>query len=234
MGLFRGPIRPDPDPYFRAMAHKPYLVGIAGGSGSGKTSLIRALKARLPDGSISVVSQDDYYFPLERQVADANGRVNFDLPSAVDLDALAADLVTLRNGMAVRRQEYTFNQAGREGSWMEIPPAAIVLVEGLFILHHAPVREQFDLTVFVDASEEVQLERRLRRDALERGYGPEEVNYQWHHHVLPAYRSYLLPYRGSCGSLVGNEREFAEAADNLHHHLKVTVPAFSELALQAV
>lgn len=214
------------------MSRKPFLVGIAGGSGSGKTSLIRALRARLPEGSISVVSQDDYYFPLERQVTDENGRVNFDLPSAIDLDGLSEDLGRLKGGWAVRRREYTFNQQGREGSWIDVRPAAIILTEGLFILHHRPVREQFDLTVFIDASEEKQLERRLRRDAMERGYGPEDVHYQWHHHVLPAHRDYLLPHRASCGSLVANEQEFAIAVDALYRQLEAAVPAFGESVFQ--
>lgn len=77
------------------MQQKPYFVGIAGGSGSGKTSLIRALKRVMPEGSICVVSQDDYYHPIERQVSDANGKVNFDLPGAIDLDAMARDLESL-------------------------------------------------------------------------------------------------------------------------------------------
>ena len=215
----QGSAQQRPEPYFRGMVHAPVLVGIAGGSGSGKTSLIRAVRESLPPGSVSVVSQDDYYHPQEKQQKDINGWVNYDLPSAVDLEAFSDDLSQLKAGKAIRRREYTFNNMAREAGWVETHPAALVLVEGLFVLHHGPMRERFDLRVFVNAEEETQLQRRLRRDKVERGYGAESVLYQWENHVLPAYRSYLLPYRGHCEVLVDNDRTFTEAVDHLRERL---------------
>lgn len=220
-------------PIFAAMAKGPYLVGLAGGSGSGKTSLVRAICASLPEGAVTVVSQDDYYHPKEQQRLDANGRVNFDLPTAVDLDGLHADLERLANGDAVYRKEYTFNQLGREPGLVELRPAPVVLVEGLFVLCHEPLRETFDLKVFVEASLESQLMRRLRRDALERGYGEEEVRYQWEHHVVPAYRDHLLPYRHHCDLHVVNESGFDGALRVLRDHLSLAVQVRAG-ALQSV
>ena len=196
-----------------------YLVGVAGGSGSGKTTLIRALRDRLPAGTVCLVSQDDYYHPIERQTKDPKGKVNFDLPEGIDLDLLATDLRTLASGEPIYRKEYTFNQPNMEPKWLEIKPAPVILVEGLFILHHAPVRDQFDLKVFVEASEAVQLERRLCRDAAERGYGPEDVRYQWENHVMPAHRDYLLPYRSLCDLQVINEERFDKALAVVSDHL---------------
>jgi uridine kinase len=213
------------------MQRGAYLVGVAGGSGSGKTSLVRALRKRLPEGLVCMVSQDDYYHPREMQAVDPNGRVNFDLPSAVDMDGLARDLRLLVSGLPIQRKEYTFNQEGRQAELIELRPAPVILVEGLFVLHHEEVRELFDLRVFIDASEDAQLERRLRRDAVERGYGEADIRYQWEHHVLPAYRSYLLPYRHLCDLHVVNELGFERAVKVLGDHLlqaasKVaTVPA---------
>ena len=205
--------------YFRTMHRGSYLVGVAGGSGSGKTSLVRALRERLPQGLVCVVSQDDYYLPLETQAVDANGKVNFDLPSAIDLDTLARDLASLVSGESIFKKEYTFNHAGKEPELIEMRPAPVILVEGLFILHHEPIRDLFDLRVFIDASENAQLDRRLRRDAKERGYGTEDVLYQWQHHVLPAYRDYLLPYRHLCDLHVVNEINFDRALHVLGDHL---------------
>ena len=199
-----------------------YLVGVAGGSGSGKTSLVRALREQLPQGSVCVVSQDDYYHPKEQQAVDPNGKVNFDLPTAVDLDGLARDLRDLVAGRSILRKEYTFNQPDKEPDLIELRPAPVVLVEGLFVLHHEPVRELFDLRVFIDASEGAQLDRRLRRDSRERGYGEAEILYQWEHHVLPAYRNYLLPYRHLCDLHVVNELGFERAVNVLRHHLLLT------------
>ena len=215
------------------MAARPYLVGIAGGSGSGKTSLIRALGSRWPDGHVSVVSQDNYYHPRHLQVTDENGRVNYDLPTAVDLDALCSDLAGLRQGLTIARAEYTFNQEGREPAWVEVRPAPLVLVEGLFVLHHAALRSSFDLRVFVDADEEIQLSRRLRRDEQERGYGHDEVMYQWTQHVLPAYRTWLEPYRTECEVQVHNGSVLLHAVDHLHQILSNRLPATEELNLAA-
>ena len=196
-----------------------YLVGVAGGSGSGKTTLIRALRDRLPNGTVCLVSQDDYYHQIEKQLTDPNGKVNFDLPNGIDLDLLADDLRSLVNGEPIYRKEYTFNQPNVEPQWLEVKPAPVILVEGLFVLHHERVREQFDLKVFVEASEDVQLQRRLSRDAAERGYGPTDVRYQWDNHVMPAYRDYLLPYRTLCDLHVINEARFDNALNVLCDHL---------------
>lgn len=201
------------------MQRGAYLVGVAGGSGSGKTTLIRALRDRLPAGTVCLVSQDDYYHPIDKQATDPNGKVNFDLPEGIDLDHLAADLRTLVSGEAIYRKEYTFNQPNLEPKWLEVKPAPVILVEGLFVLHHGAVRDQFDLKVFVEASEDVQLQRRLSRDAAERGYGPADVRYQWDNHVMPAYRDYLLPYRSLCDLHVINEARFDKALNVLCDHL---------------
>lgn len=202
------------------MRRSAYLVGVAGGSGSGKTSLVRSLRESLPSQLTCVVSQDDYYLPKEMQVVDVNGKVNFDLPTAVDLDELERDLRSLISGASITKVEYTFNQEGREPRMVEMMPAPIVLVEGLFVLHHPAIRDLFDLKVFIDASEASQLDRRLRRDAVERGYGADEVLYQWEHHVLPAYRNYLLPYRHLCDLHVVNELGFERAVRVLGDHLR--------------
>lgn len=201
-----------------------YLVGVAGGSGSGKTTLVRALRDLLPPGSVCIVSQDDYYLPIERQVRDRNGKVNFDLPTALDLDLLVDDLRCLAQGEAVYRKEYNFLMA-TEPRWMEIRPARVILVEGLFLLQHKDLRDLFDLMVFVEASEEVQLHRRIARDERERGYPLEDVLYQWENHVMPAYREHLLPYRSHCDLHVvnesRNERALAVLRDHLSQHTGV-------------
>lgn len=209
-----------------------YLVGIAGGSGSGKTTLVRALRDALPEGSICTISQDDYYRPLAEQALDANGRVNFDLPSGIDLDGLATDLRALAAGTPIVRKEYTFNIDGQPPRSIELLPARVIIVEGLFVLHHAPVRDLLDLRVFVEASEATQLDRRLRRDAEERGYGREDILYQWRHHVLPAYRDYLLPYRHLCDLHVVNETGFTRATTVLRDHLLQATSVAEPLVLQ--
>lgn len=211
-----------------------YLVGVAGGSGSGKTTLVRALRDSLPEGTVCLVTQDDYYHPKEDQFVDPNGKINFDLPTSVDLDGLAKDLRSLVAGESIYRKEYTFNQEGKEPELIELRPAPVILVEGLFVLHHEGVRDLFDLRVFIEASEGAQLDRRLRRDAQERGYGTEDVLYQWQHHVLPAYRNYLLPYRHLCDLHVVNETTYERAIAVLRDHLLQTAGVVEPISLQGL
>jgi uridine kinase len=213
----------------RASSH---LVGIAGGSGSGKTSLIRALRAQFPPELVGVVSQDDYYLPHEHQRQDENGRTNYDLPEGIDLDGLAADLERLRQGIPLQRREYTFNNAAREAGWVMVHPAPLILVEGLFVLHHGPLRRLFDLRVFVDAADEEQLRRRVKRDDEERGYPREDVLYQWRHHVQPAHERYLLPYRHACELQVDNNGAFEHALAVLRDGLLLHVPVLRERSVQ--
>lgn len=201
------------------MQHTPYLVGVVGGSGSGKTTVVRTLHDGMAPACVCTISQDDYYLPLSGQARDASGRINFDLPTALDLAQLAADLHALAEGNTIRRQEYTFEQPGLEGRLIEYRPASVILVEGLFLLCHEPLRKLFDLTVFVDASEKVLYKRRLARDMRERGYTVEDVKYQWEHHVMPAYREHLLPYRHLCDMHIVNEYRYDRALDVLHDHL---------------
>lgn len=201
------------------MRGNSFLIGLAGGSGSGKTTLVRALLAQLPPGSACVVSQDDYYLPLHRQAKDANGRVNFDLPGALDLDQLAEDLERLSCGETLRRKEYAFEVEGAGERWLELRPAPVIIVEGLFLLQHERLRRLIDLKVYVEASEAVQLKRRIARDERERGYPLADVLYQWEHHVMPAYREHLLPYRHLCELVVRNEHRYGQAVDQICGHL---------------
>ena len=196
--------------------------------------MVKALRERLPNGAVSVVSQDDYYHPKEMQALDPQGHVNFDLPTAVDLDALANDLGDLVLGASVRRQEYTFNQEGREARTVHVEPAPVVLVEGLFVLHHRPIRDLLDLKVFIEADTETQLQRRLRRDEFERGYGRDEVLYQWHNHVMPAYRNYLEPHRHACDMHVINEAGFDRALDVIVDHLARVAERVAPLSLHSL
>src|SRR6516164_3402167 len=136
------------------MHRKPYVVGIAGGSASGKSSFLRDLIARLPERACSVVSQDNYYRMIDEQVRDANGFPNFDLPCAIRREQFFKDLCALIRGEAVVKSEYTFNNRDRSGKLITVEPADVLFIEGLFILHFDEIRSLIDLRVFIDARED--------------------------------------------------------------------------------
>src|SRR6266498_3598140 len=132
------------------MSRKPYLIGIVGGSGSGKTSFLRDLLRRLPEKKCAVVSQDNYYRPIHEQERDANGRPNFDLPSSIHLDRFHDDLCKLLRGETITKTEYTFNHRDRQGRLITVAPAEVLILEGLFLFHFQKIRGLLDLRLFIE------------------------------------------------------------------------------------
>ncbi len=202
---------------------EPFIVGIAGGSGSGKTTLIRLLQSELGSSSVTVISQDDYYLPQEKQICDENGEVNFDLPSSIDSSKLIQDLYILRSGGSLSISRYTFNNTSDQGETITLDSRPVLVVEGLFVFHYSELMSQFDLKIFVDAHTETRFERRLKRDAKERGYAENVVRYQWENHVEPAFRSYLLPHRESVDITIDNEYDMREGINSLIQTLRTEV-----------
>lgn len=189
---------------------KPFIAGITGQSGSGKTFLLNKLRSGFAEGNICLLSQDHYYYPKERQSKDVNGQLNFDLPESIDSQALYSDLLKLTRGETITRPEYTFNNPAAKPQLLHVKPAPLIVVEGLFILHYRDILSLIDLSIFVEAPEEICLQRRIRRDREERGYDEQAVRYQWDHHVSPAYRKYLLPYREKADYIILNNTGLEE------------------------
>jgi uridine kinase len=189
---------------------KPFVIGVAGGSGSGKTFFLKCFLHHFKTEEVSLISQDDYYRPKEEQKIDENGWINFDLPEGIDDARLLHDLKRLIAGEAVEKKEYTFNMNEEHARLLNITSAPIIIVEGLFVFHFKEISELFDMKIFMDADEEITLNRRISRDEIERGYTRDMVMYQWVNHVLPAYRQYLLPYKDSCHKVIMNNKHVAD------------------------
>lgn len=206
------------------MVNGRYVVGIAGGSASGKTSFLKKLKENLPDGSVTIISQDNYYKPKAEQERDENGEVNYDLPTSIDKEAFLKDLKLLLSGEPISFHEYTFNNSNTAPKTVVIQPAPILVVEGLFVFHYPDIRHLIDLRIYLDVREEIKLERRIKRDRDERGYPESVVRYQWEHHVLPSFKKFLKPYRDDSHIIITNNITFdkglAVLTDHLHYRLE--------------
>ncbi|MBT2561747.1 uridine kinase [Pedobacter sp. ISL-68] len=183
---------------------KPFIIGIAGGSGSGKTFFLNCFLHHFKQDEVTLVSQDDYYIPAGEMTQEENKLYNFDLPSTIDSAQFLRDIKQLMSGEVVYKKEYNFNNPLAVVKILEIKSAPIIIVEGLFILHFKEIAALLDHAIFVDADEQVALDRRIKRDGLERGYPEDDVLYKWHNHVVPAYKEYLLPYREQCNKVVMN------------------------------
>ncbi|MDB5086245.1 MAG: uridine kinase [Mucilaginibacter sp.] len=191
--------------------NKPYILGIAGGSGSGKTFFLKCFLEHFSADEVCLVSQDDYYFPVAHNMTKEEiAHYNFDLPSTIDHDHFEIDIDSLLNGKTILKKEYTFNNVDAVPKMLEIKSAPIIIVEGLFILHFKKIAETLDLKIFIEADDDIALQRRLKRDLLERGYSHEDVMYRWVNHVRPAYNEFLLPYKDECDKIIVNNSHKAE------------------------
>lgn len=194
--------------------NKPYVIGIAGSSGSGKTFFLKRFLDHFRPDQITLISQDDYYIPANTKTKEENRLYNFDLPTAINRKSFFHDIKQLFSGHTVYRKEYTFNNPRTIPKMLEIKPAPILVVEGLFIFHYEEVNELLDYRIFLDAAESVALERRLRRDLIERGYDHDDVIYKWVNHVIPAYEQYLVPFKSKCDLVIINNANDPKIIDD--------------------
>ncbi|RLJ80571.1 uridine kinase family protein [Pedobacter alluvionis] len=206
---------------------KPFIIGIAGGSGSGKTFFLNCFLHHFKQDEVTLVSQDDYYIPAGDMTQEENKLYNFDLPLTIDSEQFLRDIKQLMSGEVVYKKEYNFNNPLAVVKILEIKSAPIIIVEGLFILHFKEIAALLDHTIFVDADEQVALDRRIKRDGLERGYPEDDVLYKWHNHVVPAYKEYLLPYREQCNKVVMNNTnepdEIIAITENISNDLRNSI-----------
>jgi len=135
---------------------------------------------------------------------------NFDLPATIDHEHFENDIERLIKGKTILKREYTFNNPDVVPRMLEIKPAPILVIEGLFILHFKKISEVLDLKIFIEADYDIALQRRLKRDLTERGYSHDDVMYKWHNHVVPAYEEFLLPYKNECDQVIENNSHEAE------------------------
>ncbi len=203
--------------------NKPYIVGICGGSGSGKTYILKQIVKQFGEENICVFGMDNYYLDKESQTRDENDVVNYDMPTAIALDRYATDLEKLKKGGILRIKEYTFNNPQAEEKWLSIEPRPIIVVEGLFVFFNAHIREQLDLKIFLDVEDIIKLKRRILRDNVERGYDLHDVLYRYEKHVLPSFLHFVLPYKGMADLIIPNHKNCVLAVEILTNYLKTKI-----------
>jgi uridine kinase len=187
---------------------KPLVIGIVGGSGSGKTRFVRQLVDQVPEKATCLLCQDNYYLPREQQARDPEGVRNFDLPSSFAREEMFRDLNFLLQGQAIERTEYVYNNAQAKSKRIRLDPAPIILVEGLFVFHFEEVNAMLDLRVFVHAKENLKVIRRIKRDREERNYPLEDVLYRYEKHVHPTFEQFIKPYMEESDLVVNNNESF--------------------------
>jgi uridine kinase len=199
---------------------KPYIIGITGGSASGKTFFLHSLLSHFTRDEVCLISQDNYYKDIDQVPIDINGIENFDLPESIDFKLFAEHINLLKAGKTVLKKEYVFNNTAIEPSILEFRPAPIIVVEGIFVFHDFFVSKLLDLKVFIDAAEHIKIRRRIIRDNNERGYDLEDVLYRWENHVAPTYERFIKPTKQDADIIINNNLHFENGLQILTSYLK--------------
>ncbi len=175
------------------MSHTPLVIGVGGGSGSGKTTVVRRIVESLPEDRVTVLEHDRYYRDRSELRLEERAALNYDHPDALETDLLVQHLVALRAGQSVDVPVYDFARYTRRAATDRVEPRSAVIVEGILIYTDARLRELMDIKVFVDADADTRFIRRLRRDVSERGRTLESVIDQYLNTVKPMHLEFVEP-----------------------------------------
>ena len=169
------------------------LIGIAGGTGSGKTTVVNAIKERLKE-KVVVIPQDSYYKDQSALPLEERKKLNFDHPNAIDFDLLTQQLKDLKEGKTVQQPIYSYLTCTRsQTDTVEVKPADVIIVEGILIFTCEKLRDQMDIRVYVDADDDDRLIRVVRRDIMERGRGVEDVLDRYEKTLKPMHLQFIQP-----------------------------------------
>ena len=174
-------------------SNKPIVIGVAGGSGSGKSTVTRQVLASIGPDMASVLYQDDYYLDQSHMSPEERRKTNYDHPQAFDWPLMVQHLQALRRGEAIEMPSYDFTQDNRASKTIHLKPAPVIVVEGLFALYDADLRKMMSLKIFVDTAPDVRFIRRLQRDMAERGRTAESVINQYMDTVRPMHKQFIEP-----------------------------------------
>lgn len=190
---------------------KPLFIGIAGGSGSGKTTVSKEISKRLPADRVLILTEDAYYNDNSALSMDERKKINYDHPNAYDTDLLIEQLQDLLDGKAIEMPTYNFNILSRAKDTIHVEPADIIILEGILVLASEELRKFMDIKLFVDADDDIRFIRRLQRDTQERGRSIDWIISQYLVTVKPSYNQFVEPSKKYADIIIpqGGENQVA-------------------------
>ena len=189
------------------------IIGIAGGTGSGKTTVVHRIMNELPETEVGIISQDSYYKQTHDLSYEERSRINFDHPRAIDFELLVQHLKDLKDGKAVDQPVYSFITHNRTDDTVHTHPRKVMIVEGILILTNPELRDLFDVKIYVHADSDERLIRRLKRDIAERGRDMEEVLNRYQNTLKPMHEQFIEPTKAFADIIIPNDKYNTVAID---------------------
>ncbi|GAA3615596.1 uridine kinase [Flavivirga amylovorans] len=189
------------------------IIGIAGGTGCGKTTVVNQILNELPEGEVGVISQDSYYKDTTHLSYEERIKINFDHPRSIDFDLLADHLKELKNNNPIHQPVYSFVKHNRTGDIILTHPRKVMIVEGILILTNPELRDMFDIKIFVHADTDERLIRRLKRDISERGRDLDEVLVRYQTTLKPMHDQFIEPMKEYADIIIPNNKYNTVAVD---------------------
>lgn len=169
------------------------IIGIAGGTGSGKTTVVKRIQQQFPKGEVNILSHDSYYFDNSDLPLEERRKKNFDHPNSIEFDLMIEHVKRLKSGNSIKEPVYSFITCTREAETRLMNPREVLIVEGILCLFNKELRDLMDIKVFVDCDSDLRLSRVIQRDTQERGRNVEEVLYRYEKTVRPSHIQFIEP-----------------------------------------
>lgn len=189
------------------------IIGLAGGTGCGKTTVVNQIINELPDEEVGVISQDSYYHDLSHLALSERRETNFDHPNSIDFKLLAEHLKELNEEKSIQQPVYSFLECNRTDETVPTHPTKVLIVEGILILTHPEIREMCDIKIFVHADSDERLIRRLKRDVNERGWDLDETLEKYQTILKPMHDQFIEPTKEFADIIIPNNRYNTVAVD---------------------
>ncbi|WP_332854540.1 uridine kinase [Duganella sp. S19_KUP01_CR8] len=184
------------------ISFQPFIIGVAGGSGSGKSTVSQKVLAAFGADMVSVVMQDDYYCDQTHLSPEVRPQQNYDHPQAFEWSLLVQHIQALRNGESIEMPEYDFTLHNRSDRTIPVKPAPVIVIEGLFALYDADLCDMMSLKIYVDTASDIRFIRRMQRDITERGRSVESVVSQYLETVRPMHKQFIEPTKRNADIII--------------------------------
>ena len=199
------------------------VIGVAGGTGSGKTTVVRKIQQQFPKGEVNVLSHDSYYFDSKDLSLEERRKKNFDHPASIEFDLMIDHVKKLKQGISILEPTYSFLTCTRQKETKLIEPREVLIIEGILCLSNSELRKLMDIKVFVDCDSDIRLSRVIKRDMEERGRNIDEVLQRYEKTVRPSHLQFIEPTKRYADIIIPQGGKNKIAIEILTNHINQTL-----------